>query len=82
MSEQWLPSASDQEERLPIEEDVARAYIDGRNDGRRDERVRIRRELFEAWPTIVGYPQPDKMAKGPSGRFYAALDRIAPEGKE
>jgi hypothetical protein len=39
--EQWLPSASDQEERLPIGEDVSRAYVDGRNEGRRDERARL-----------------------------------------
>lgn len=40
------------------------------------ERKRIRNELLEAWPEIIGYSE--RMARGPYGRLRAALDRICP----
>lgn len=33
------------EPRVPIGEDVARAYIDGRNEGRQGERARLREKV-------------------------------------
>lgn len=58
---------------IPISEDVARAYIDGRNEGREAERVRVRRELL-AWAASAGV-WPHILTEE---RFRAALDRICP----
>lgn len=62
-----LPSASDREDRLPIGEDVGRAYVDGRNEGRRTgerhgeqvERARLRPLLVRAYNSIV-FPGGDR----------------------
>lgn len=77
--EQWLPSASDQEDRVPIGEDVPRAYIDGRDDGRREEGARIRRELL-AWIEAHNWKE-DGIGKPvvPHRGLLDALDKIAPE---
>lgn len=80
--EQWLPSASDQEDRLPISEDVGRAYIDGRNEGRRDERARVRRELLETLDAWTGGAHPGSLRAAVAKDLRAALDRICPEKGE
>lgn len=83
----WMNS--DQREatkqRLPIEEDVTRAYIDGRNAGRRDERTRIRKELlaemnrsYESLFTGTSFDATVVHAVSMND-FIAILDRICPE---
>lgn len=76
MAEQWLPSASDQEDMLPISEDVARAYVDGRNEGRRDERARIRAELL-AW--LIGDIGEKDAGLVAGRRIVDEINRICPE---
>jgi hypothetical protein len=68
------------EPHLPIEEDVTRAYVDGRNAGRTEERARVRRELLEALP-MECLTSGEPYYKGWSAAaeaVRAALDRICP----
>jgi hypothetical protein len=66
---------------LESSEDVHRAYIDGRNEGRRDERARVRGELLAlaaSWRAEYATIEGEGYRVAMADRLRAALDIVCP----
>lgn len=88
-AEQWFPSASDQEDMMRRQADADAAFeaeaisvhaeAQGRTDGRREERARIRSALLAAFQSKKTQPTPTDRYYLSENDFRNILDAVCQE---